>query len=149
MQLPNNLATEMSILGVGSDICHIPRIETLYNKFQSKFLARIYTPEEHDFLKGLPKAKQIPFLAKRFAAKEAFSKALQTGIGQYAHFTEISCIHDDNKAPYINLSGNAYQSALLKARENGFQSFKTYISLSDEHEYAQAFVILAGHNEIF
>ncbi len=135
---------EMSILGIGSDICNIHRIDALYKKFNHKFLTRIFSSEECIHFEELPNAKKIPFLAKRFALKEAVSKALHTGIGKHVYFTEISCISHKNQPPTVSLQGKTNETALLLAQKNKYARYKICASLSDDTDYALAFIILIG-----
>ena len=145
----HNLFTEipyknMAILGIGTDICTVKRIEKIYKKFSTKFLNRIFSSDECDYVASLSDTKKIPFLAKRFAVKEAISKSLYTGIGQYAYFTEISCLSHHNQPPTINLIGKTHQTALGLAQKNNYARYHIYVSLSDETDYVSAFTILIG-----
>jgi holo-[acyl-carrier protein] synthase len=135
---------EMAILGIGTDICNIHRIEKLYQRFKQNFLIRIFSPDECDAFACLPEIKQIPFLAKRFAAKEAIAKALHTGIGQYAYFTQISCLNQPHQPPMVTLSGQTHQTALMLAQKNNYAKYHIHVSLSDDTDYATAFVIITG-----
>jgi holo-[acyl-carrier protein] synthase len=135
---------EMSILGIGSDICNITRIDAVYKKFNHKFLTRIFSSAECTHFETLPSAQKIPFLAKRFALKEAVSKSLHTGIGKHAYFTEISCLSHKNQPPTVNLLGKTHNTALLLAQKNKYARYKICASLSDDTDYALAFIILIG-----
>lgn len=141
-----DLKNTQNILGIGCDMCYSPRIKDIYKKFDKKFLKRVYAPAEQIFFRTLPEEKKISFLSKRFAAKEALSKALQTGIGQYAYLTEISCLNDENHAPYIQLSHITHNTAKNIAQKNNFSDYHIYISLSDEELYSLAFIVLVGKN---
>ncbi len=124
----------MSIVGIGTDIVSLSRIEKLFKRFDDKFAKRILTPQEQAILST--QSAPVSYLAKRFAAKEAVSKALGTGIGVHLAFNEISVINLDNGKPIVQFIGKSkdYVDALsLKA---------VHISLSDEQEYALAFVVI-------
>ncbi len=124
----------MSILGIGTDLVSIARIETIWNRFGMNFARRILTEKE---LQNLNNSKDpIHFLAKRFAAKEAVAKALGTGFRpEGILLTEIGVLNDDLGRPYLEFIGHT---------EQVFDKLgaMTHISLSDEREYAMAFVIL-------
>ncbi len=116
------------IQGIGCDIVSIKRIKSVIEKWGEKFLFRIFTDSE---LKNAAEKKQgyYAYLAKRFAAKEALSKALRTGIGPSLKFKDCEILNDENGAPFFNfLSKNL--------------NLNPHLSLSDEKEYAQAFVII-------
>jgi holo-[acyl-carrier protein] synthase len=135
---------KMAILGIGTDICNIGRIEKIYDTFKDKFLTRIFSDDECYAFGKLSENKKIPFLAKRFAAKEAIAKALQTGIGQHAYFTEITCLGGGGQPPHVILIGKTHQTALRLAQINNYATYHIHISLSDDTDYALAFTILTG-----
>ncbi|MFT6072826.1 MAG: holo-[acyl-carrier protein] synthase [Dasania sp.] len=140
-----NISHDQSyIVGIGSDLCDVNRIRDLYHKFDDKFLQRIFSNAERTYFSTISAKQQVAFLAKRFAAKEAISKAFGTGIGKNAFFTDITCLNMLNKAPYIRLTGRAHQTALNLVQKNNFSKYHIYISLSDENQYALAFSILVG-----
>ena len=126
----------MSIYGIGTDIVSIKRIKlSLKNK---NFIERIYNYQE--VLKCKKAINQHNCYAKRFAAKEAFSKALGTGISNGVNFNEILVLNDKSGKPYINLMGDT-----KKKIKKMFKQKKTKISLSlsDEKDYAVAFVTIS------
>lgn len=126
----------MQILGIGTDIVEIVRMEGLLERHPERFIERILHPHELAKLKGM--SQQAAWLAKRFATKEAVAKALGTGIGQAASFTEIETRHTDLGQPQVHLHG----TALATAERLGVQTIQ--VSLADERAYAVAFVILLG-----
>lgn len=129
------------ILGIGSDICDIRRIEKVYNRFENSFLKKTYSLSEIAYFDRLPNIKKIPFLAKRFAAKEAIVKALGTGFGASASMTDISVLScPETGKPLLEITGQAHITAKRIAQHNPFDFF---ISLSDEHHIAQAFCVFA------
>ena len=126
----------MSIFGIGTDIVSIDRIKkSLKNK---KFIKRVFNDKE------ILKCKKIKdfnnCFAKRFAAKEAFSKALGTGISNGIKFNEIIVLNKKSGKPFINLVGATKQ--ILKKKFKGKKS-KISLSLSDEKKYAVAFVAIS------
>ena len=129
------------IYGIGSDICNMTRIANVYKRFDKNFLEKTFSSEEIAYFHRCGDLKKIPFLAKRFAAKEAVVKAMQTGFGQNAFMKDIStipCLHTGK--PLITLSGRAYETANRLSDGNGFELF---ISLSDETNHALAFCVFA------
>jgi len=125
----------MSIFGIGTDIISIDRInKSLKNK---NFLKRVFN--EKEILKCKKTNKSINCFAKRFAAKEAFSKALGTGIAKGINFNEIIVLNKKSGKPYIDLVGQTKKT--LNKRFKGKKS-KVSLSLSDEEKYAVAFVTI-------
>jgi holo-[acyl-carrier protein] synthase len=125
----------MSIFGIGTDIISIDRInKSLKNK---NFLKRVFN--EKEILKCKKTNKSINCFAKRFAAKEAFSKALGTGIAKGINFNEIIVLNKKSGKPYIDLVGQTKKT--LNKRFKGKKS-KVSLSLSDEKKYAVAFVTI-------
>ena len=126
----------MSIYGIGTDIVNVDRIK---NSLKNKdFIRRIYN--EKEILKCKKINNSINCYAKRFAAKEAFSKALGTGIANGINFNEIVILNKKSGKPYINLTGQTKK--ILKKKFKGKKS-KVSLSLSDEKKYAVAFVTIS------
>lgn len=126
----------MSVIGIGTDIVKVPRIKRLVKKRGDSFAQRILHKNEFEIFK---KHKAAYFyLAKRFAAKEALSKALGTGIAKGISFEEIEVINNHDGKPSLILHGTALDTANKLGVKNSF------ISLSDEKKYAIAYVILEG-----
>ena len=126
----------MSIYGIGTDIVSIKRIKSSLTK--KNFINRIFDKQE--ILKCKRVVSQYNCYAKRFAAKEAFSKAIGTGISNGINFNEITVLNDSSGKPFINLKGET-----KKKIKKIFKQKKTKISLSlsDEKEYAVAFVTIS------
>lgn len=121
------------IYGIGTDIVAVKRLQDMWERHGDKALTRVLAAQEMpDFVKAVDKGR---FLAKRFAAKEAFSKALGTGIRAPAVLSAIAVSHDELGKPILLFCGQ-----LAKLIEN--QGLKAHISLSDEADYAIAYVIL-------
>ena len=128
------------IIGIGSDIIDIRRIEKLSAKFGTRFEKRVFSAGELVAGKKYSNAKKFhSFLAKRFAAKEAVAKALGTGIGKDISFKEAEVSNLPSGKPTISLNGRALDK--LKSLNDGA---KIDISLSDDYPYAQAFVIISS-----
>ena len=122
------------IYGIGTDIVEVARIEASMAQFGDEFAKRILANSEWDaFEKSAVKPR---FLAKRFAAKEAFSKALGTGLRAPATFQNIAVSHDDLGKPVLLLASELQQFL------NSKNIKKTHISISDEKNLAAAFVVL-------
>lgn len=123
----------MNIIGIGTDIVNISRIEKIYSRFGESFLKKNFHAKEIEYFDHLPALQKISYLAKRFAGKEAVSKALGTGIGKIA-FKDIAILNNSLGAPYVLLD-----EPLEKYDEN----MKINISLSDEEPFAVAFVVIS------
>lgn len=122
------------IYGIGTDIVSIKRIEDALFRFGDRFLHRILN--ETEVAEYAQSAQPARFLAKRFAAKEAFSKAFGTGIGGEIAWHDVAVGHDQRGKPIIN------SSAQLAARLADCKIKNSHISISDESEHAIAFVVL-------
>ena len=126
----------MSIYGIGTDIVSIKRIKSsIKNK---NFIERIYNYQE--VLKCKKAVNQHNCYAKRFAAKEAFSKALGTGISNGINFNEIIVLNNKSGKPYINLKGETKKKIIKMFKQ---KKTKISLSLSDERDYAVAFVTIS------
>ena len=122
------------IFGNGIDIVYIPRIAKLYNKVGDKFAMRILT--EHEYQLFCNRAKSINFLAKRFAAKEAFAKAFKTGIGKQLAFSDLTVLKNEDGSPFFMVTEK------LRVYLTKKQIKKSHLSISDDGDYAIAQVIL-------
>ncbi|WP_440680109.1 holo-ACP synthase [Candidatus Pelagibacter sp. HIMB1517] len=125
----------MTLLGLGTDIVNIKRIEKILLKDKKKFIDKILHFEEK-------KQKKITanFLSKKFAAKEAFSKALGTGIGGVINFNEIIIFNKPSGAPDIKIDKKAQKRVLKKLKVS---KAKFFISISDDYPFALATVIIS------
>ena len=124
------------ILGVGTDLCEIGRIERALERFGERFAARILVASELVVFRR--RRKQAAYLAKRFAAKEAFSKALGVGIRYPVNWHNVWVVNDRAGKPALEFSRPL--AALLKRR--GVE--KIHLSLTDEIGMAAAFVVAEG-----
>ncbi len=122
------------IFGIGTDIVRIARMVDNLDRYGDRFAARILTDAETAIFLG--SANQAQFLAKRFAAKEATAKALGTGFRDGLSLRDIGVENDALGKPVLAFSGRAQQ--MLKKQGIG----NTHLSLSDESEYAIAYVLL-------
>lgn len=124
------------LIGLGLDVCRIDRIQRVLDRHGARFHTRILAAAERMDLEKLPTTAQARFLAKRFAAKEAFSKALGTGIGRGFGFTDVWVTHGPLGNPVLEVS--ARLSPFLSAR--GVR--QVWISLTDEIDLAAAVCVL-------
>lgn len=122
------------ILGIGVDMVEIRRIKRLYDKNPSRALERIYGDEEREYLKT--KKNLYPHLAARFCAKEAFSKALGTGIGKIS-LKDFQVINEPSGSPRAIVRG--------KAREllDDMGDYRVHVSLSHTEEMAVSYVLIS------
>jgi holo-[acyl-carrier protein] synthase len=127
------------IIGLGSDLCNIERIQNSLDRFGERFLNRVFTEVER------AKAARRPHtiagtLAKRFAAKEAFSKAVGTGFKAGVFMKDIGVVNAPSGAPTLALTGGAKArfDSLIPAGHEGI----VHLTLTDDHPWAQAFVII-------
>ncbi|WP_076072212.1 holo-ACP synthase [Sphingomonas montana] len=127
------------IVGIGSDLCNIDRIQASLDRFGERFIDRVFTAAER------AKAEKRPFTragtyAKRFAAKEAFSKAVGTGFRQGVFMSDIGVVNLPSGAPTLALTGGAM--ARLDAITPPGHAIDIHLTMTDDHPFAQAFVIL-------
>ena len=122
------------IYGIGTDLVNIKRIEEALLRFGDRFMRRILNEEE--VAACALSSQPARFLAKRFAAKEAFSKAFGTGIGEVVGWHDVGVSHDTFGKPLI------HPSASLREKMHLQQITRTHISITDEAEQALAFVVL-------
>ena len=132
------------ILGIGSDICDIRRIEKSLGRFGDRFVARCFTEVEQ------AKAASRPFtragtLAKRFAAKEAFSKAVGTGFKRGVFMKDIGVVNLKSGQPTLQLTGGARDR--LDAMAPDGHAVDIHLTLTDEYPWAQAFVMLVARKK--
>jgi len=126
------------ILGTGTDLIDVRRIERALARFSHRFARRVLVDEEYQ--RYITHVKPAHYVAKRFAAKEAFSKAMGTGIRFPVNWHNVSVANERSGKPYLKFSEPL--AALLKQR--GIS--RAHLSLSDEIEMACAFVILEGED---
>ena len=122
------------IYGIGTDIVSIERVQEILKKNRDGFINRVLT--EHERALFANKADSAAFCSKRFAAKEAFSKALGTGIGRVVSFQDLTVRNNENGKPYFMPS----EKLRLYLQEKGIK--QGHLSISDESSNALAFVVL-------
>ncbi|MFA5964841.1 MAG: holo-ACP synthase [Sphingomonas sp.] len=127
------------IIGLGSDLCNIERIQASLDRFGTRFEQRVFTEIER------AKGDRRPFtkagtLAKRFAAKEAFSKAVGTGFKRGVFMKDIGVVNAPSGAPTLALAGGA--KARLDALTPHGHVARIHLTLTDDHPWAQAFVVI-------
>ena len=127
------------ILGLGSDLCSIERIAASLDRYGERFEARVFTDAER------ARAARRPFtragtLAKRFAAKEAFSKAVGTGFRDGVFMRDIGVVNAPSGAPTLALTGGA--RARLDAITPPGHAARVHLTMTDDHPWAQAFVVI-------
>ncbi len=127
------------IIGLGSDLCNIERIQASLDRFGERFERRVFTDIER------AKAARRPFTragtyAKRFAAKEAFSKAVGTGFRRGVFMKDIGVVNAASGAPTLALTGGA--AARLAEMVPPGHDVHIHLTLTDDHPWAQAFVII-------
>ncbi len=131
------------LIGIGNDIISINRIKNLYHKFGKRFEERIYTHEEQVIVwkRGAPCFKT---LSNRWAAKEAFVKALGIGFSKGIYWKDIKIINDKNGKPCVLLNGNAkeYLNSILPMNTLPF----LHVSISDEKDIVNAVVVIEARS---
>jgi holo-[acyl-carrier protein] synthase len=130
------------ILGLGSDICDIRRIEKVIEKYGDKFLERVYTETERS--KAMRRTEKIraATFAKRFAAKEAASKALGTGFRKGVFFTDLGVVNLPSGQPTLLMTGGAGER--LRAITPPGMVAQVALTMTDEYPYAYAQVIISA-----
>lgn len=129
------------IIGIGTDLCDIRRIEKSIEKFGPRFLNRVFTRGEQNYCE--PKSSKAAYYAKRFAAKEAVAKALSGERTGHLRWKDVEVANNPSGCPIILLHKTAKErlSELLPVGHNG----NMYISLTDDYPYAQAFAICEAY----
>ena len=122
------------IYGVGTDIVNIERVKKILSKNRDGFVKRVLS--EHEQALFANKADSAAYFAKRFAAKEAFAKALGTGIGRVVGFQDLTVRNNENGKPHFIPSEKLRQYLV----ENNIK--QAHLSISDESQNAIAFVVL-------
>ena len=127
------------IIGLGSDLCNIERIQNSLDRFGERFTNRVFTEIERG------KAERRPFtragtFAKRFAAKEAFSKAVGTGFKQGVFMRDIGVVNKSSGEPTLALSGGAKER--LDAITPHGHAARIHLTMTDDHPFAMAVVVI-------
>ncbi len=130
------------ILGLGSDICDVRRIEAVIARHGERFLRRVFTPQERARAERRTEALRAGTYAKRFAAKEAASKALGTGFRQGVFLQDLCVVNLPGGQPALRLSGGA--AARLAAITPRGMAARIDLTMTDELPYAFALVIISA-----
>jgi holo-[acyl-carrier protein] synthase len=126
------------IIGIGSDIIDIRRIEKTIERHGQRFIDRIYTDVEKR--KSEKRAQRIPSYAKRFAAKEACSKALGTGLSNGVFWRDMGVVNLPSGKPTMHLTNGAAAQLARMVPEG--KTAAVHLTMTDEYPYAQAYVII-------
>ena len=126
------------IVGIGSDLCDIRRIEKTIARFGDRFIERIFTPTERE--RSDRRDQRAASYAKRFAAKEACSKALGTGLSGDIFWRDMGVENLPGGKPTMRLTGGA-QRRLASMVPSGHEAL-VHLTITDDHPLAQAFVII-------
>ena len=130
------------ILGTGADLCDIRRIEQVMARFGDRFLRRVFTETERARAARRHPRIQPGTYAKRFAAKEACSKALGTGFSRGVFHSDMGVVNLPSGQPTLALTGGA--AARLQAMTPPGRIARVHLTLTDEHPYAFAQVTITG-----
>jgi len=122
------------IYGIGIDLVDVKRMGRVIDRWGKRFINRIFTAQEIDFCVQGPKS--VSSLALRFAAKEAFSKAIGLGMKKGIRWRDIEIVHNPSGRPDLNVTGEA----LSFCHKQGISGW--YVTLSDEGDYGIAVVVL-------
>ncbi|MCA3565446.1 MAG: holo-ACP synthase [Methylocystis sp.] len=126
------------IIGIGSDLCDIRRIEKTLARHPERFTLRIFTQIERN--RAERKANPAATYAKRFAAKEACAKALGTGMNRGVFWRDMGVVNQRSGQPTMVLTGGA-AARLASLTPAGHEAF-IHLTITDDHPYAQAFVVI-------
>ncbi len=129
------------ILGIGADLCSIERIGESIARFGDRFLEKTFTAEERARSDKLTLTRTASY-AKRFAAKEAFAKAVGSGFRGDLTLTCVGVLNDAQGRPTLALTGGA--KAALDALVPPGHAADIHLTLTDDHPWAQAFVVLSA-----
>lgn len=136
-----NIPPGLMVIGLGSDLCNIERIENSISRFGDRFLTRLFT----DIERAKADKRQITraaTYAKRFAAKEACSKALGTGFRRGVFWRDMGVVNLPSGAPTMALTGGA-AARLAELTPKGY-SAAIHLTITDDHPWAQAIVLITA-----
>lgn len=126
----------MAVRGIGIDVCKVERISESLRRFGERMEKRLFTPDELAYCRGFK--DPLPHLAARFAAKEATSKALGTGMAGGVGWTQIEVVQPGGRVPELRLSGAAL------ARFMSLGATRSHLTLSHDAGLGVACVVLEG-----
>lgn len=130
------------ILGIGSDICDIRRIEAAISRHGDRFLTRVFTTAERAKALRRPEKLQAATFAKRFAAKEAAAKALGTGFQRGVFFSDLGVVNLPGGKPILAMTGGS--AVRLRAITPLGMVAQVDLTMTDEYPYAYAHVIISA-----
>jgi holo-[acyl-carrier protein] synthase len=130
------------ILGIGSDICDIRRIEKAIERHGTRFLERVFTETERSKAMRRTERIQAATFAKRFAAKEAAAKALGTGFRRGVFFSDLGVVNLPGGQPTLLMTGGSAER--LRAITPAGMTAQVHLTMTDEHPYAYAQVIISA-----
>ena len=130
------------ILGIGSDICDIRRIESVIERHRSRFLERVFTETERAKAFRRTEKIQAATFAKRFAAKEAAAKALGTGFRNGVFFSDLGVVNLPSGQPTLRMTGGSADR--LRAITPAGMIAQVHLTMTDEYPYAYAQVIISA-----
>ena len=130
------------ILGIGSDLCDIRRVEKTLSRFGNRFIERVFTETEQRKAMRRTEKLQAPTFAKRFAAKEACAKALGTGLNAGVFMSDLGVVNLPSGAPTLKLTGGA-AARLAELTPPGMEA-QIALTMTDEYPYAFAQVIISA-----
>ena len=127
------------IIGLGSDLCNIERIQRSLDRFGDRFVNRVFTEIERRKAEGRPFTRAGTY-AKRFAAKEAFSKAVGTGFKRGVFMKDIGVVNLASGQPTLALTGGAKER--LDAMVPAGHAARIHLTMTDDHPFAMAVVVI-------
>ena len=131
----------LTVLGLGSDLCNIDRITNSMTRFGDRFIDRVFTDIERDKADRRVMTRAATY-AKRFAAKEACSKALGTGLRKGVFLRDMGVVNLPSGAPTMALTGGA-AARLAEMTPPGYQA-AIHLTITDDHPWAQAIVLITA-----
>lgn len=131
----------MMIIGIGSDLCNIERIQNSLDRFGTRFINRVFTDIERSKAEGRPFTRAGTY-AKRFAAKEAFSKAVGTGFKRGVFMKDIGVVNKASGEPTLALTGGARER--LDAMTPPGHAAHIHLTMTDDHPFAMAVVVITA-----
>ena len=129
------------IIGLGSDLCNIERIQNSLDRFGERFTNRVFTDTERAKAEARPFTRAGTY-AKRFAAKEAFSKAVGTGFKRGVFMRDIGVVNKASGEPTLALTGGAKER--LDAITPQGHAAQIHLTMTDDHPFAMAVVIISA-----
>ena len=129
------------IIGLGSDLCNIERIQNSLDRFGERFINRVFTDTERAKAEGRPFTRAGTY-AKRFAAKEAFSKAVGTGFKRGVFMKDIGVVNKASGEPTLALTGGARER--LDAITPAGHAASIHLTMTDDHPFAMAVVVITA-----